>query len=470
MFLHCLSDREIRPVHLQSDVKSGTAESNSSTLYDAVILGCGVSGLILARTLTDQGYKVLCVDEYDHAGGNHITDIVDGMEFDIGSIYFHEMDRQFQYFPELRDACIENPIKLLKVGRNGKLTPYPFSIKHDVLDRGPVFMARSVASWAADRVRVLRIRSASDRIRRKLGLFFLTESGLYTYMYRLLGLTPEETSISLVQKRMTWVVNYSPTRILLGRLLAPFTRKQPEEPVNRTIFRPPGGFSAYYGIAVNRLREDGAEIVTGERLKTVTRSENRQFQLQSRSGTRYRGRRLITTLPIWRICDLTGHARPALSGITLQTLRVAYRGTCRADADILFNFHSCGPWKRITFMSNIYGKVDGWSYMSVECPFAGGSVPSGREVFGEFESHVRSLGIFDGEMRYMGCRELREAYPRLAIGYEDEQQRILDDLEALGIESAGRQGLFDYIPHSTIAAEMIRRRFGPTAAKAEKAG
>ncbi|GAB4364060.1 MAG: hypothetical protein Kow0026_28850 [Oricola sp.] len=455
---------------MQSGGETGTTASDGGAVYDAIVLGCGVSGLIIARTLTDQGHTVLCVDEYGHAGGNHITDIVEGMEFDIGSIYFHERDLQFRYFPELGDACIEKPVKLVKIGRNGRFAPYPFSFRHDVLDRGAAFLARSVASWAADRARVLRVRSASDRIRRKLGLFFFRESGLYSYMQRLFGLVPEDTSLTLVHRRMQWIINYSPTRILLDRILRIFAETREEQPVNRTLFRPPGGFAAYYDIAANRLRADGADIVTGERLETVAGPENGTFSVTGRSGACYRGRRLITTLPIWRICDLTGRTRPALSGITLQTLRVAFRGDCRTDGDILFNFHPGGPWKRITVMSAIYGKVNGWNYMSVECPFADDPVPAGEAVFADFERHVRSLGIFDGELRYLGCRELREAYPRLAIGYEREQQRILNDLASRGIESAGRQGLFDYIPHSAVAAEMIRKRFGRPAAKASVEG
>ena len=58
---------------------------------DAVVLGAGISGLVSASVLLEQGCeRVIIVDEYPHIGGNHIDWSSDGYTFDIGSIIFQD--------------------------------------------------------------------------------------------------------------------------------------------------------------------------------------------------------------------------------------------------------------------------------------------------------------------------------------------------------------------------------------------
>ncbi|MGH3751275.1 MAG: NAD(P)-binding protein [Pseudonocardiaceae bacterium] len=46
---------------------------SSSPDVDAIVLGAGISGLVSASILVEQGNgRVLVVDEYGHVGGNHI--------------------------------------------------------------------------------------------------------------------------------------------------------------------------------------------------------------------------------------------------------------------------------------------------------------------------------------------------------------------------------------------------------------
>lgn len=58
--------------------------------YDFVIVGAGMFGATLARTLTDHGKKVLVVDRRSHIGGMCYTEEFEGVVFHkYGPHVFH---------------------------------------------------------------------------------------------------------------------------------------------------------------------------------------------------------------------------------------------------------------------------------------------------------------------------------------------------------------------------------------------
>lgn len=61
--------------------------------YDFLIVGAGLSGLTIARLLTDAGKKVLLLEKRDHLGGNISTDVEDGIiVHTYGPHIFHTSD------------------------------------------------------------------------------------------------------------------------------------------------------------------------------------------------------------------------------------------------------------------------------------------------------------------------------------------------------------------------------------------
>ncbi len=61
--------------------------------YDYLIVGAGLSGLTIARLLTDAGKKVLVLEKRDHLGGNIATDVRDGIiVHTYGPHIFHTSD------------------------------------------------------------------------------------------------------------------------------------------------------------------------------------------------------------------------------------------------------------------------------------------------------------------------------------------------------------------------------------------
>ena len=63
--------------------------------YDAVIVGAGMFGSALARTLVDRGKKVLVVEKRDHLGGMCHTEVREGIIFHkYGPHVFHTNDQK----------------------------------------------------------------------------------------------------------------------------------------------------------------------------------------------------------------------------------------------------------------------------------------------------------------------------------------------------------------------------------------
>ena len=64
-------------------------------MYDYLIVGAGLYGLVNARLLTDAGKKCLVIDKRNHIGGNCHTEDVDGIKVHkYGPHIFHTSDEK----------------------------------------------------------------------------------------------------------------------------------------------------------------------------------------------------------------------------------------------------------------------------------------------------------------------------------------------------------------------------------------
>lgn len=97
-------------------------------MFDYIVVGCGLSGSIVARHFAEKNKKVLILEKRDHIAGN-IYDFKDANEILVqqyGPHIFHTNIRQvWEYvnrFAEWEDFCLE-----CKVYMKGKFTPSPFN-------------------------------------------------------------------------------------------------------------------------------------------------------------------------------------------------------------------------------------------------------------------------------------------------------------------------------------------------------
>jgi hypothetical protein len=294
-------------------------------------------------------------------------------------------------------------------------------------------MARALLSLFWDKLRIRRPRTAGDRIRQVVGSFFFVESGVAAYIRRMFGADADALAPSFIDRRMAWLLDHRLSAILARALRR--GRGRPQWTSELALFRPAGGFARYYDIAVDALAAEGVRFVFAETLQAIGPGADEAALRIDGASRAYRARRVISTLPLRQLCAITGIRQPDLATVTLVTLMVSFLGAKRASGD-----------------------------MSVECPIEAGAAADVAGLYATFVAHVQQLRLFTGDFRLEGSNCLAEAYPVMATGYEAERERVLAEATARGIETAGRQGRFEYIPHSSVAFHLIEERFGHGAA------
>jgi len=433
----------------------------SPPVVDAVVLGAGISGLVSASVLLRQGaQRVVVIDEYDHVGGNHIDHSSGGYTFDVGSLIFQDDSPLLAHFPEVLPRYVPIEPGWARLNPQGQVTHYPFSIRDDVLAAGPAELARIGASAVAGRLGKRRQTNAREYTEHLLGSRFVERSGLGYYMQRLCGLPPELIDVEFAENRMGWLADQA----RIGRLVQRVWRSRTGSPeavgTNTQLARPREGFAHLYQPAVQRLESDGVELRLGAEMHSI-RKDGELFEVDTDRGP-VLARRLVSTVPLERGLQLCGLELPGapLPTVTLISLFFSFHGERGFDPPILYNFSREGAWKRVTVYSDFYGRSEGREYFTVEVigDRVHGSV---TEAEADFRTHCTANGVFRGDLVLEGTHVLANAYPIYTQGSGDRARDGVRRLKALGVETLGRQGSFQYQPTarvSTLEAEAALAR------------
>ena len=419
------------------------------------MLGAGISGLVSASILLQQGHaRVLVIDEYPHVGGNHIDQSHSGYTFDVGSFVFQDDSPLLRHFPELLSEYVVIEPSWGKLTPQGVITAYPFSLKDDVLAAGPVECLRMLASVLAARLRGRRMRNARDFARYWLGSRLLYRSGLERYMERFCGLPAEKIDMRFAEKRMQWISEHATAGHAVRMLRSASGRPAEPPPGNRQLARPREGFTHLYAPAVRQLEKRGATFRLGERVSRIVQVDER-YRLHVGSSTVVTDR-VISTIPVDRALGLCGIPTPrALPTVTLISLFFSFRGERGFDQSILYNFSHHGAWKRLTVYSDFYGTTEGREFFGVEV-IAGQARGSVEYAEHDFRLHTAGDGLLLGDLRLEGSYVLDNAYPIYTERAGERAEGGIAALRAFGLESFGRQGGFEYQPTarvSTVEAE-----------------
>jgi hypothetical protein len=428
--------------------------------YDAIVLGAGISGLVSASILVDQGAtRVLVIDEYDHVGGNHIDRTIGPYTFDVGSLIFQDDSPLLRHFPELLPGYLPISPTWSRLNPQGKVTAYPFSVRDDLLAAGPLEVSRIVGSAVLSRVRRRPLRHAADFGRYWIGPRLMQRSGLESYMERFFGLPAHQVDLAFAEQRMGWISGHASLGQLGRRAVALVRRPTSDQPQNRQLARPQEGFGHLYRPAVDRLAAAGVTIRLGAELRQLARTEN-GFRLGVGEQI-VDAPRVISTIPVDRALDLCGlrEDRP-LPTVTLISLFYSFAGRRGFGSSILYNFSHSGAWKRLTVYSDFYGPAEGREYFGVEVigDRVGGLV---ERAAADFRRHTGDNQLFVGSLRLEGSHVLSQAYPVYSGGSGERARRAIAALRGFGIESFGRQGGFQYQPTarvSTLEAEAALDR------------
>jgi protoporphyrinogen oxidase len=449
------TSRRPRNILMRSPDRTADARPAVAADYDALVLGAGISGLVSASVLVGQGCsRVLVVDSYDHVGGNHIDRAIGPYTFDVGSFIFQDDSPLLHHFPELLDHYVPILPSWGRLNPQGVVTAYPISIRDDILAAGPVGIARIFGSVAFARLFQRNVANARDFARFWIGDHLLRRSGLEAYMERFYGLPPDQIDIELAQKRMGWISEHARLSNLARRLVP---RGAPG-PTNRQMARPRAGFAALYAPARQRLEARGVTFQLGADLQTLARTES-GFALRI-GGRTITASRAISTIPVDHASALAGlpSAEP-LRTIRLISLFFSFAGRRGFDQSVLYNFAHDGAWKRITVYSDFYGKAADREYFTVEV-IGGPSIASIDEAEADFRRHVAANRLFDGDLTLEGGSVLDNAYPIYSRGAQATADAAIAALRAMGVESFGRQGAFDYQPTARVTTLQAEASLG----------
>ncbi|WP_375432498.1 FAD-dependent oxidoreductase [uncultured Friedmanniella sp.] len=431
-------------------MESTTEVSGTPEIVDAVVLGAGISGLVSASVLLDQGERsVLLVDEYPRVGGNHLDMAIGDYTFDVGSFIFQDDSPLLQHFPELLPEYEPIRPSWSRLNPQGVVTSYPFSLRDDVLAAGPVELARIMASAVFARLDRRPLVSARDFARHWIGARFLYRSGLENYMARFCGCPIDRIDLTFAQSRMLWIRDQTTVPALVRQVKQQLRRTPPTAPTNRQLARPRQGFATLYAPAVATLESRGASFALGRGVHRVQRTPD-GFVVETAAGT-VQTRRLVSTIPLAQMAALCDVPFEPLPAVTLVSLFYSFSGRRGFEESILYNFSHEARWKRLTVYSDFYGTAGGRTYFAVEvvADQAGTSVAEAAE---EFRRHTAANGLLEGDLRLEGSHVLEQAYPIYTGGSAERAAAGVAALKALGIESFGRQGAFRYQPTARVSA------------------
>lgn len=419
-------------------------------IYDYIILGCGISALTAAKLLSEK-HSVLVLERYTEPGGNHQSHMIDGMEFDIGAICFNTNDEQFRHFPELLRECVAKDVDVKKICTTGAIGRYPFDWAAEASSLTLWQRITCAISLFAGRLSPHRQDNARSYAQSRIGNALYRRVGLDLYIRRLFGVDAGGIDYDFALKRMQWLSRETSLRHRLGRLMRSRFAGRPGG--GKTVVRPAGGFGSYYQRALSRLREQGVEFAFNE---AAVKIETMPAFMEIETNTRtYAGKKIISTIPLDEASALCGLPETNLPTVTMLSLYVALRGSWTPACSIFYNFHGSGNWKRITVHSDFYpGPAAYDKHFTVEITVPpGAAIPTSEDAFSDLRAHLLQMRLVEGELTLIGSSQLHNAYPIPEKGFKLRRDAAVARLQSKGVICLGRQGKFEYIPHSNVAAK-----------------
>jgi protoporphyrinogen oxidase len=422
-----------------------------------LILGAGVAGLTAAHEFVRRGDNVTIIDSFAQIGGSHRSFQIDGMTFDIGSIFFWTHYKLFEMFPACLEACVLARYATQRLNPAGRVSTYPFALS-EVLGQPPLGLVRSALDYCGGRLSRQTPANAEEVCEQLFGQYLYRTLGLHNYMDRIYGIPAAQIDPLFVKKRMQFLIHAASLKGFGDRILRTFQvtalKKPDKRTMPRALVRPFGGFAELYQPARAQLERSGANFIFGAEIASIAR-DGAGFVVAGSFGREHFDQ-IVNTNPLDVIWPMIGKTRQLpIKYSPLQTLFISHAGPIGFSAPILYNFHDSGRWKRLTIHSDAYGLVGGRRYFSVEFPNCPPGQESPRVLFESFAASVKEFGLFGGDLNLHGHFLTDKAYPVYTIGVQGVLDAAFRELDELGIITVGRQGRFDYLPTSGLVAAAV---------------
>jgi len=179
--------------------------------YDALVVGAGLCGSVIARELADNGKRVLIIERRSHIAGNLYDFMQDGILVQkYGPHTFHTNSKSLKSFIE-RFCSAEELILQCKVYMHGKFTPSPFNFKtiDDYYEKpkGDKLKEALLKEYSNRKsVTIVELlQSNIDIIKEYADFLFNSDYSLYTA--KQWGIKPEQVDVNVL-KRVPVLLNY----------------------------------------------------------------------------------------------------------------------------------------------------------------------------------------------------------------------------------------------------------------------
>jgi protoporphyrinogen oxidase len=427
------------------------------------ILGGGPAGVTLAAELAGvDGLDITLLEKEEHLGGLHRTVIIDGCPYDIGTFLFRHNHQYFQSFSGFCSEFLPIDYRPTTIRQRGSLDVYPLSLAGYTRDYGIGELVLSGLDCVRCRVVHRRRDTLPAYLKYYIGERMYLRSGLKHYIERLYHTEDVNIDILFAKQRLQMLQEHLSLRSILDRLALRLKRRHID--VGRPVLlyvRPARGFQQFYGAIQEHLEGRGVRVLTERPIQQIQQRDG-GFAIRFRDQVEHFDL-IVSTIPVPTLAgyiDMPLEAR--FEYMKLISLFYRFRGKAGFEGQVLFNYSEGGLWKRVTRFSEYYGRHDGDEYFVVEVTARDSWDVTVEEAREDFEHHVRSLGLYSGDLAYQGHTVTDNAYPLFHV---DEIQRLNEAkqrIRALGIYLVGRQGNFEYISSwltalkSKALAESIR--------------
>lgn len=173
--------------------------------YDAIVVGAGFAGAVIAERLANNNYKVLVIDKRNHIAGNMFEEEDEnGVRIHrYGPHIFHTNNKDvFDYLKNFSEWFFYEHKVLGLI--DGKHVPIPFNFKSiDMLftkEKAEIFKEKLKTTYPNEtKISILTLKEASDEVLKELGEYVF-EKVFVNYTAKQWGIPIEEVDISTINR------------------------------------------------------------------------------------------------------------------------------------------------------------------------------------------------------------------------------------------------------------------------------
>jgi protoporphyrinogen oxidase len=424
------------------------------------ILGGGITGVTMANELAKDPQLEVEVIENSHAlGGFHRNIEIDGLNYDIGAFTFHQDHNLFRSFPSIVKLYKSIANNFGSVTDKGSLDSYPCTLNGYTKDNGLLAFLRTCIEIPFSKLYYWRKNTVPAYVKYYIGGNAYRKTGLKNYIERLYKVSDDDIDLQFAHKRLGCIQSTGSLRNIIAKKIEGKADILTSPVLRSALVRPKEGFTKIYSELHQLLLAKGVDVSLNREVKSIKKpikDQKQKFEIEFADSTTKTYDGVVSTIPIPVISRLIGKPlQKKLESITLLTLFYRFKGNLNHDHNVLHNFTSEGAWKKITTFSHYYGKHEGDDYFSVEITLDQDASPDVAQQQQQFEEHVRSLGLFEGELKLRGSKVTPNAYPVYLVDNVDEIIMAKNQLKDWGLFLAGRQGEFDYLNSSDAAGNAV---------------